>query len=86
MNQTPNQLKLVTVGDGAVGKTTLLIRFSTGEFPQYTPTVFDNYLTNEIKVDDFPGAILQLWDTGGGEDYHRYTINISIFLFMYIYL
>lgn len=36
--------KLVIVGDGNCGKTSLLIVFKDGEFPKdYAPTVFENY-------------------------------------------
>lgn len=43
--------KLVIVGDGACGKTCLLIVFSKDEFPEvYVPTVFENYVA-DIEVD-----------------------------------
>ncbi|XP_035217753.1 ras-like GTP-binding protein RHO [Stegodyphus dumicola] len=62
--------KLVIVGDGACGKTCLLIVFSKDQFPEvYVPTVFENYVA-DIEID---GELVQLalWDTAGQEDYDR---------------
>jgi small GTP-binding protein len=67
--QKPVLIKTITLGFGAAGKTSLLITYTTGEFPsEYIPTVFDNYLkTGELNGFSYH---LGLWDTGGGEDYH----------------
>jgi len=64
------RIKLVAVGDGAVGKTSMLIAYAKGAFPDtYVPTVFENY-TAQIEHHD-KKVLLHLWDTAGQEDYDR---------------
>lgn len=70
----PARRKLVIVGDGACGKTCLLMRFSNGSFDpdSYVPTVFENYV-KDITLPNNEGRKIELtlWDTAGQEDYDR---------------
>ncbi|KYK58936.1 hypothetical protein DCS_00063 [Drechmeria coniospora] len=64
------QRKLVLLGDGASGKTSLLNVFTRGYFPTvYEPTVFENYV-HDIFVDNVH-IELSLWDTAGQEEFDR---------------
>lgn len=61
-------IKITVVGDGAVGKTCLLVTYTKNEFPEdYVPTVFDNY--QAIISLDNDQHTLRLWDTAGQENY-----------------
>ncbi|KAI9205125.1 transforming protein RhoA [Polychytrium aggregatum] len=62
--------KLVVVGDGNVGKTTLLTVFAYGRFPEhYIPTTFESYVA-ELSIDG-QDIGLALWDTAGQPEYDR---------------
>lgn len=64
LTMLPLRMKLVTVGDGAVGKSCIFITHCKGQFPSsYVPTVFDNY-TWDGTVDGHE-VELALWDTAG---------------------
>ena len=86
LSEKMQTIKIVCIGDGSVGKTSLLSTFATNKFPnEYEPTVFDNYSCNMI----YNGQTfnLQLWDTAGQEDYANvrslsYT-DTDIFLICY---
>lgn len=59
--------KIIVVGDGRVGKTSLTFRFSTGVFRQhYLMTIGVEFAVKMVQVDN-KNVKLQVWDTGGQE-------------------
>eukprot|EP00484_Ammonia_sp_Unknown_P025576 CAMPEP_0197029838 /NCGR_PEP_ID=MMETSP1384-20130603/9203_1 /TAXON_ID=29189 /ORGANISM="Ammonia sp." /LENGTH=200 /DNA_ID=CAMNT_0042459077 /DNA_START=101 /DNA_END=703 /DNA_ORIENTATION=+ len=84
-----NAIKIVCVGDGAIGKTSMLIAYRTNEFPtEYVPTIFENVtIEKTIQLDENKEATmyLDLWDTAGQEQFDRlrilaYKDNVHVFL------
>ncbi|XP_027030381.1 rho-related GTP-binding protein RhoH [Tachysurus fulvidraco] len=67
---TETSVKCVLVGDCAVGKTALLVRFTSETFPDcYRPTVYEN-----TGVDVFMDGVqisLGLWDTAGNDTFRQ---------------
>ena len=63
-------VKVVCVGDGAVGKTSLLLSYTRDVFmDEYEPTIFDNH-SMLVMIDNIP-INLMLWDTAGQEEYGK---------------
>uniref|UniRef100_A0A1A8H296 Ras homolog gene family, member F n=1 Tax=Nothobranchius korthausae TaxID=1143690 RepID=A0A1A8H296_9TELE len=64
------ELKFVIVGDGGCGKTSLLMVYDGGDFPEeYAPSVFEKH-AKTISVGG-KQIKLNLYDTAGQEDYDR---------------
>lgn len=60
--------KLLAVGDGAVGKTSVLLSFTSNtHYNEYTPTVFDTY--NAVTMFQDKPVSLAIFDSAGQEDY-----------------
>lgn len=66
--QNGNKIKCVFIGDGAIGKTSLIISYTTNGYPdEYVPTAIDTYHA-VVHVDGQP-LTLELCDTPGQDDF-----------------
>ncbi|XP_060111420.1 ras-related protein Rab-5C [Heteronotia binoei] len=64
------QFKLVLLGESAVGKSSLVLRFVKGQFHEYQEsTIGAAFLTQTICLDDTT-VKFEIWDTAGQERYH----------------
>ncbi|KAK7463737.1 Vacuolar protein sorting-associated protein 21 [Stygiomarasmius scandens] len=64
------QVKLVLLGEAAVGKSSVVLRFVSNEFqPNKEPTIGAAFLTQKCRLDD---RVLryEIWDTAGQERFH----------------
>ncbi|MFO8020252.1 MAG: GTP-binding protein [Promethearchaeia archaeon] len=60
------KLKMILIGAGAVGKTSLVHRFINDEFQaNYELTVGVDFKTKKVEVDSGETATLSIWDVGG---------------------
>ncbi|TXT55551.1 MAG: hypothetical protein BAJALOKI1v1_2020006 [Promethearchaeota archaeon] len=65
--EKPLVLKVLTAGEGGVGKTTLLHRYIEGEFQANTKmTIGVQFFLKELELNS-KKVILQIWDFGGQE-------------------
>lgn len=61
-------LKIIVAGEGGVGKTTQIIRYTKNKFLENTKmTIGVDFYTNHYTSEDGKEISLQLWDFGGEE-------------------
>ena len=69
-NMTATRVKCVVVGDGAAGKTNMILAFRSNEYGSFSyPSTLDNF-SKEVVVDGTE-VELSVWDTYGQMDYSR---------------
>ncbi|CAI5736280.1 unnamed protein product [Hyaloperonospora brassicae] len=68
--RSTTKLKVVLLGEGRVGKTSILVRYIKGEYDErQDSTLQASYLDKRLLVDNCRVA-LSLWDTAGQERFH----------------
>ena len=80
-------LKVVTVGAQSVGKTSIIIRFSTGSFREhYSPTLGVGFAYKKMVVGE-DNVNMQIWDLGSQDFLERtranYYLGAQGVIFMY---
>ncbi|CAG8500549.1 7414_t:CDS:2, partial [Racocetra persica] len=69
-NLKPVQVKLVLLGEAAVGKSSLVLRFVNDEFQENKePTIGAAFLTQKCRLED-KVIKFEIWDTAGQERFH----------------
>ena len=70
------QCKIVLIGDGSVGKSSLIARFRTEGFaPRYHQTVGVDFFEKRLRLRGAQGVRLQIWDIGGQQTIRTYWRN-----------
>lgn len=61
-------LKVVLIGDGGVGKTSLRNQYIHKKFTDaYKATIGADFITKEVETNDGKKVMMQIWDTAGQE-------------------
>lgn len=65
-----SQFKLVLLGESAVGKSCLVLRFVKGQFSEnQESTIGAAFLTQTVRIDEQTAVKFEIWDTAGQERY-----------------
>jgi len=64
------EVKVVLLGDTGVGKSSLVLRFVTENFKEYSESTIGASFMSKVEVIDGVAYKYQIWDTAGQEKYH----------------
>jgi len=67
--------KIIVVGDGGVGKSTMIQRLTTGQFIPMKITIGTDLITHDVAISDTELAKLQIWDFGGEKRFRFFLPN-----------
>ena len=75
-NSNTNVFKILTIGDGGVGKTSILRRYVENKFlKHHLSTIGIDFLSKTLEIKD-KEIKLKIWDTAGQERYRQITSHI----------
>merc|ERR1719385_40365 len=87
MDADDEAIKILACGDGAIGKTSLLLFYNEGKFPEsYIPTIFENKtIEKTVNIGGKEAEVsIDLWDTAGQEEFDKLRTlaypNTNVFL------
>lgn len=82
------QCKIVVIGDGSVGKSSLIARFRTEGFaPKYAQTIGVDFFEKRLELRGTQAVKLQIWDIGGqsisSKMLPKYLFKAAVVLIVY---
>ncbi|MFW9902430.1 MAG: Rab family GTPase [Candidatus Thorarchaeota archaeon] len=77
MAQRKILFKIVVVGDGGVGKSTMVQRLTTGQFIPQKITIGTDLATYDVQIDNSFDVRLQIWDFAGERRFRLFLPNYS---------
>lgn len=77
MTQRKFLFKVVIVGDGGVGKSTMVQRLTTGQYIPQKITIGTDLATYDVEIDKKFSVRLQIWDFAGERRFRLFLPNYS---------
>jgi len=84
MTEKSSICSLAIVGDGSVGKSSIIEAFrSEGFIPVYKQTIGIDFYEKKLRIRGDIYASMRVWDIGG-QSIHSKNLQVNIYLYMYV--